>query len=446
MPGRPSGVWHIVQPPTHAATGVRFHMHCPMPDTEHTHFPGSAPSPQPDDEIHIGLMSGTSMDGVDGVMLAFAPEGHIRTTLGHAFLPMPEALRQQLTALQHPAHDELRSAALASQTLADLYAGCVSALLQQAGLPAGRIRALGAHGQTVRHAPAENWSLQLLDAPRLAERTGIDVVADLRSADIAAGGHGAPLMPAFHAHLFADHPGRFGILNLGGIANLTVIDSSPTATNTSPPAPPGVGISSNTGAGTSPAVHISGYDTGPANTLLDGWIEHHQGKRYDHQGQWAASGRIIPSLLHALMAEPYFGLRPPKSTGRDLFNLPWLQQHLQQHQQRHGQASPEDVQATLLALTAETTAAAIRAARPSAVYVCGGGAENPVLMQAIQQAVGPNTRVQSTAALGIAPQAVEASGFAWLARQHVHRIPIDLPPITGARHPSLLGALHLASR
>ena len=329
---------------------------------------------------------------------------------------MPEPLRRQLTVLQHPASDELAAAARAGQQLADLYAECVQKLLQQSGISPRQVRALGAHGQTVRHVPAEGYTLQLLDAPRLAEATGIDVVADLRSADVAAGGQGAPLMPAFHAHVFAGLQGRYGILNLGGIANLTVIDTQ------------------------QPTPTVTGFDTGPANTLLDGWIEAHHGHRYDHHGQWAASGRTIPALLERLLSEPYFARPAPKSTGRDLFNLSWLKQHLQ----AHPDASAADVQATLLALTAESTAQAIRAQKLSAVYLCGGGAENAGLAQAIQQAVGPNTLVQSTHALGIAPQAVEASGFAWLARQRVHEAPIPLTRITGSRHDSILGAWHKA--
>lgn len=397
------------------------------PDGRFSFHPGpmqhevlTRPAPQADfthtDEIHAGLMSGTSMDGVDGVLIAFDDQGRIRQTLTSAFVPMPEPLRRQLTALQHPASDELAAAARAGQQLADLYAECVQQLLQQSGVSSRQVRALGAHGQTVRHVPAEGYTLQLLDAPRLAEATGIDVVADLRSADVAAGGQGAPLMPAFHAHVFAGLQGRYGILNLGGIANLTVIDTQ------------------------QPTPTVIGFDTGPANTLLDGWIEAHHGHRYDHHGQWAASGRSIPALLERLLADPYFARPAPKSTGRDHFNLSWLKQHLQ----AHPDAAAADVQATLLALTAESTAQAIRAQKLSAVYLCGGGAENAGLAQAIQQAVGPETLVQSTHALGIAPQAVEASGFAWLARQRVHEAPIPLTRITGSRHDSILGAWHKA--
>lgn len=420
-------------------------------------------------EIHIGLMSGTSMDGVDGVLMTFDDQGRPQHTLATASLPMPDGLRSRLAGLQHPGHDELARAALAANELADLYADCVAALLDGSGIESHQVRSIGAHGQTIRHAPAEGYSLQILNGARLAARTGIDVVADLRSADIAAGGQGAPLMPAFHARVFQDLPARCGILNLGGIANLSVIDNS-----------------------TSPA-KVIGFDTGPANVLLDGWIERHKQLRYDHDGAWAASGTVIPSLLARLLSEPWFALPAPKSTGRDLFHLGWLDAHLAglssdstaasasgvgntaasrpdaaistgagAHLKHAAQAAPgaqptqtapvvpptapapEDVQATLLALTAETTAAAIKAHRLDAVYVCGGGALNRQLMQQLQQAIGPATPVRSTQELGIAPLAVEASGFAWLAWQRIHQRPVALMQITGARHDTIPGALHLA--
>lgn len=371
-------------------------------------------SPPP--EIHAGLMSGTSMDAVDGVLIAFDPHGHPLQTLATASLPMPDALRAQLADLQHGCPDELRRACLAANALSDLYADCIDQLLAQAPLPPTRVRAIGAHGQTVRHFPEDGYSLQLLNGARLAARTGIDVICDLRSADIAAGGQGAPLMPAFHAHVFAELNHRCGILNLGGIANLSVIDPATTPSG------------------------VFGFDIGPANTLLDTWIEANLQRRFDHRGQWAASGQPIPSLLDALLTEPYFALPPPKSTGRDLFNLQWLAAHLPAGHSH----SPVDIQATLLALTAESCARAIRAHRLEAVYICGGGAENHHLIEAIRQRVQPQTRVETTDALGIAPQAVEASGFAWLAHQRVHNIPIALPSITGALHSSILGAWHAA--
>lgn len=367
-------------------------------------------------EIHAGLMSGTSLDGVDGVLIGFDANGHLIQTLACTSRVMPEGLRQQLAELQAPGPDELARAARAANALADLYADCIHALLQQTGLSARQVRAIGAHGQTVRHAPEQQYSLQILNASRLAERTGIDVIADLRAADLAADGQGAPLMPAFHAHVFKDLPDRCGILNLGGIANLSIIEP------------------------TRHARRVTGFDTGPANVLLDAWIEHQMQQRFDDRGQWAASGQLIPALLERLLTEPYFGLAAPKSTGRDLFNLSWLLGHLPGD---HDHAAA-DIQATLLALTAETTARAIRDQQLRAVYVCGGGAANPPLLQAIQARVGPQTHIDTTRALGIDPQAVEATGFAWLARQRVHHQPIALQDITGARHASILGAWHAA--
>lgn len=361
-------------------------------------------------------MSGTSLDGVDGVLLGFHADGRPERPLATASLPMPEALRQRLSALQHPSHDELAQAALAANELASLYRDCVHQLRRQSDLPAQAITAIGAHGQTIRHAPAEGYSLQILNAAQLATQTGIDVVHDLRSADIAAGGQGAPLMPAFHAHVFADKPGRYGILNLGGIANLSILDNQ-----------------------VSPA-HIIGFDTGPANALLDLWSERHRQTRFDDRGQWAASGQLIPELLATLLQEPYFALPPPKSTGRDLFNLAWLLKHLGD-ESAHPAAN---VQATLAALTAESTAAAIRNQALEAVYVCGGGAENHHLLERLQAAVGPHIRIESTEALGIHPQMVEATGFAWLARQRIHHQPIALQSITGARQSLILGAHHKA--
>ncbi|MDO4906058.1 MAG: anhydro-N-acetylmuramic acid kinase [Lautropia sp.] len=397
-------------------------------------------------EIFAGLMSGTSMDGVDGVLLAFDAPGRIRRTLATASVPMPEALRRQLTVLQQPGPNELARGALAANQLADLYADCLQALLRSSGLPPSQVRAIGAHGQTVRHAPDSGYSLQLLNAARLAALTGIDVIHDLRSADLAVGGQGAPLMPAFHALLFGNLPGRYGILNLGGIANLSILDN--TGTN----------------------MHVMGFDTGPANTLLDQWSECHRGTRFDDRGQWAASGSVLPDLLAQLLQEPYFSAPPPKSTGRDLFNLGWLEQRLQQaghpavsstaakhaclddtnhtidqkQSRPHRNITPQDVQATLAALTAESAASAIRSAGLAAVHVCGGGAENQHLMAELQRAVGPDIRITSTAELGIAPQFVEAAGFAWLARQRVHGQPIELTSITGALHDSILGAWHAA--
>ncbi len=365
-------------------------------------------------------MSGTSIDGVDGVLVEFDDRGNLLGTLAVASRAMPSGLRGLLTSLQQPAADELAAAALAANDLSDLYAECVRELLAQASLAPSAVTALGAHGQTVRHDPARGYTLQLLNGARLAEATGIDTVSDLRSADIAAGGQGAPLLPAFHARVFAGQFKR-AIVNIGGIANITVL------------APRHSGGSSE-GNG----VPVIGYDTGPGNTLLDFWCEQHRGERFDREGRWAASGTPDAALLADLLAEPYFARAAPKSTGRDLFNGDWLQRH---DLARLGAA---DVQATLLELTATTIAEACRRHEVAQVNVCGGGAANLQLMRRLQASL-PGIPVESTEALGLHPQAVEASGFAWLARQRVVREAGNLEAVTGASGPRVLGALHVAS-
>lgn len=371
----------------------------------------------------IGLMSGTSIDGVDGALVEFDHTGRLSTSLALASLPMPDALRDALTRLQQPGDDELNRAARAANALADLYADCVDVLLADSGLPVHSIDAIGAHGQTVRHDPAAGYTIQLLNAARLAERTGIDVIADLRSADIAAGGQGAPLVPTFHARVFGSEPGgpRRGIVNIGGIANLSVL---------TPPA--------NPGTGTHPpgsAAQVIGFDTGPGNTLLDTWCEQHLGSRYDADGQWAAGGQVNAALLDRLLADPYFHARWPKSTGRDYFNLTWLARV-----GAPGKLDPQDVQATLLALTARTIADAVRASGVEAVFVCGGGALNGTLMKALTRELGTAIPVTTTGALNLAPMAVEATAFAWLARQHLAGEAGNLESVTGSRCRKILGA------
>ena len=373
---------------------------------------------RPVEGLFVGLMSGTSIDGIDGVLARFDAAGRLSQTLAHAALPMPDALRQTLTALQSPGPDELTASALAANALADRYADCVDALLQASTRAAADVVALAAHGQTVRHDPAHGYTIQLLNGARLASLTGIDTVTDVRSADIAAGGQGAPLVPAFHARVFAAPGVRRGIVNIGGIANLTVLTG-----------------------GDTPDDAVIGFDTGPGNTLMDGWCEQHRGERFDADGGWAASGRVDPPLLGRLLQAPYFGLPAPKSTGRDLFNLAWLARHLSAS--GSGTVSPGDVQATLLALTVRTIADAVNAYRLAEIYVCGGGAANRTLMVRLQGAL-PGVRVDSTDRLGLAPQAVEATAFAWLARQRISGEPGNLPSVTGAHGPRVLGALHTA--
>ena len=384
-------------------------------------------------------MSGTSIDAVDGVLARFDVAGNLVQTLASASVPIPSDLRQRLGALQLPGSDELANAALAANDLTDLYGDCVEALLANAALAAAAVTALAAHGQTVRHCPQHGYTIQLLNGARLAEKTAIDTVSDVRSADIAAGGQGAPLVPAFHARVFRDPAIRRAIVNIGGIANITVLEPTSGAqagasAGASADASPGASLDASpldAGAG------VSGYDTGPGNTLMDAWCEQHLGERFDRDGRWAAAGRADRALLGRMLAEPYFHQQPPKSTGRDLFNLRWLQR------QDLSQIAPVDVQASLLALTATTIGAACRLHRVEELFICGGGAANPALMQLIQGEL-PGVPVQSTSALGLAPQAVEATAFAWLARQRFNREPGNLQSVTGASGPRILGALHAA--
>ncbi|WP_338880959.1 anhydro-N-acetylmuramic acid kinase [Achromobacter veterisilvae] len=367
-----------------------------------------------DSKLYIGLMSGTSVDGVDGV-LARLGGGQPPRVLASASLPMPANLRQELLALNLSGEDELARGALAANALARLYAQAVAALLRDAGVAARDVAAIGAHGQTVRHRPDSGYTLQLNAPALLAELSNIDVVADFRSRDVAAGGQGAPLVPPFHAAVFGAPQGR-AVLNLGGIANVTLLE---------PGQPP------------------RGFDTGPANVFLDGWCQRHLGTPFDADGRWAASGQVLAPLLEQLIAgEPWFALPPPKSTGRDLFNMQWLDSRLAAYD---GPApAPQDVQATLQRLTARTVANAIDAAAAGTreVFVCGGGARNPGLMRELAYCL--QRPVRATDALGVPAQEVEALAFAWLAQAFMARRPAGLPAVTGARGPRILGALYPA--
>lgn len=371
---------------------------------------------------YIGLMSGTSLDGVDGVLVGFEPRTDAPLALqvfATHHVEFEPSLRDELLALNTPADGELHRAALAANALTRAYVRVVDHLLATAGMQPAQVKAIGAHGQTVRHRPQEfdgtGYTLQLANGALLAEHTGIDVVCDLRSRDVAAGGQGAPLVPAFHAALFASKTGDAAVLNLGGIANLTLLPL------------------------TGP---VLGFDCGPANALLDAWCRQHRGSHYDDGGQWAATGQVDADLLRELLYEPYFRRAPPKSTGRDLFNPAWLQAALQ----RSARPLPaQDVQATLTELTVQCVARALAAHAPNCpeLLVCGGGAFNTFLMQRLA-AVMPDTRVQSTMARGVPPDQVEALAFAWLARAHVQREPANLPSATGAAGPRVLGALYPA--
>jgi len=360
--------------------------------------------------LYIGLMSGTSLDGVDGALLDASGE-QVRG-LGNAYVAFPPTLRQDLMALQSAGHDEIEREALAANQMVRLYAQCVAQLLEQAGIGADAIAAIGAHGQTIRHRPELGFTRQINNPALLAELTGIDVIADLRSRDVAAGGQGAPLVPAFHQAIF-NQPGQTRVLaNIGGISNISVLH----------------------GDGS-----VTGFDTGPGNALMDGWVWQHQGQPYDRDGAWAASGNVHAGLLAAMLAEPYFALAAPKSTGRDLFHAGWLAGKLA----AFAPIAAADVQATLTELTASSLAHAIAqyGAEAQTVYVCGGGAHNASLMGRLAQAL-PGKTVTSTQALGVAPGQVEALAFAWLAWRFTQRRPGNLPAVTGARGLRILGALY----
>jgi anhydro-N-acetylmuramic acid kinase len=364
--------------------------------------------------LFIGLMSGTSLDGVDGV-LADVTDGGAKA-LAHAHRPFAPVLRAELLALNRAGGNELHRAALAANALVAIYAEVVRALLAESGRAAGEIRALGAHGQTLRHRPHEfdgtGYTIQLMNGALLAEACAIDVICDFRSRDVAAGGEGAPLVPAFHSACFADSGRDVAVLNLGGIANLTLLPAS--------------------GA-------VRGFDCGPGNALLDLWCQRHRGQPYDAGGAWAASGRVSPPLLEALLAEPFLDREPPKSTGRDLFNAEWLEARLP------AGLAAADVMATLAELTARAASDALRRHAPGTrtLQVCGGGAFNVDLLRRLQSGL-PGLTVQSTAAAGVAPDQVEALAFAWLASAFCARRPGNLPAVTGARAARVLGALYPA--
>lgn len=365
----------------------------------------------------IGLMSGTSLDGVDGVVADFS--GPRPTVRAHAFAPFPPALRAELLALNAPGPDELHRAALAANGLARTYAGVVRQLLGQAGLQPPEVRAIGAHGQTVRHRPGEfdgvGYTLQLNNPALLAELTGIAVVADFRSRDVAAGGQGAPLVPAFHQHVFGQPGQDLRVLNIGGISNLSVLGAA--------------------GA-------VAGFDCGPGNALLDHWCAHHTGASYDSNGAWARCGKTIPPLLDAMLDEPFLHRVPPKSTGRDLFNPAWLAARIAPF----AQSEPVDVQATLTEFTARACAdAVLRWGGPGSgtLLACGGGAFNLYLMERLQ-ALLPALRVESSAAQGLPPLQVEATAFAWLAWRTLRGKPGSLASVTGAAGSRVLGAIYPA--
>ena len=355
-------------------------------------------------------MSGTSLDGIDAALLDLSTT--TPKLLATHYQAYPADLKDALLALHHPAHNELHQAQLLANELARGYATATAALLQSANTSPGQVRAIGCHGQTVRHRPEAGYTIQLGNAALLAELSQISVVNDFRSRDIAAGGQGAPLVPAFH-HQVLRHPDIHRVIvNIGGISNLTNL-------------PPGRAT--------------TGFDCGPGNLLMAAWIAEHQGQPYDKDGAWAASGKSIPHLLQALLQEPFLHAPPPKSSGRDLFNMHWLKQRLS------GNEAPADVQATLLELTSYGISNAIKqfCAGAEEIYLCGGGAHNHVLVQRLNTEL-PNCRIALTDQLGIGADWLEAIAFAWLAQQTLHGRSANLPAVTGARHPCILGAIYPA--
>ena len=390
-------------------------------------------------ERYIGLMSGTSLDGVDAVLVDFAKKDTSQASspglqapkhdapsvnansslnlkvLAHVALPFTQDLKQTLLALNAPADNEIHRSALAANALTAVYAQAVQSLLDATQLKATQIRAIGAHGQTVRHQPGAHdgigYTTQLNNPSLLAERTGISVVADFRSRDIAAGGQGAPLVPVFHQGVFAQLHETVGVLNIGGIANLSVLHANG---------------------------DVIGFDCGPGNALMDHWCMQHRGHAYDDGGQWARAGQVHGPLLQAMLSEPFLQQAPPKSTGRDLFHVQWLSSHLA----NLANISAIDVQSTLTELTALACANDVLRHAHSAkeLIVCGGGALNGFLMERLQAAL-PNCKVLSSADRGMPPLQVEATAFAWLARQTVLGLTSNAPKVTGAKGARVLGGI-----
>lgn len=406
-----------------------------------------------DDGLYIGMMSGTSLDGMDAVLCQFDGEENIQQPLrllASISQDFPPRLREVLLALCQPngvqeltptmgePSSELDWFGWASKEYAEFASDVVNNLLQQSNTDVESVLAIGCHGQTVRHRPQMGFSLQLLDANIIAERTGISVVSDFRRRDMAVGGQGAPLVPAFHQALFATPDSTRVLLNLGGIANITVLPANANLINANP--------ANDALVNNSP---IIGYDTGPANLLLDAWTALHTDKDYDAGGAWAQSGQVVEPLLNQLIEHPFFARTYPKSTGREDFNLAWLQSELQKFDQAsaHIRYSSADVQATLTELTAMSASMQInmfiKAKENSSVYVCGGGALNDYLMTRLQAHL-PHCKVETTASLGLNPAWVEAVAFAWLARQTLMGETGNLPAVTGASKGVVLGQVCFA--
>ena len=371
------------------------------------------PSSGPPDggPFFLGLISGTSVDGIDAALVRFAPR--LDVVAARTF-PLDAALSAEvLRVSQSDAQLSLDDLGRLDTRVGEAFAAAANALIAESGIGRARIAAIGSHGQTLRHSPTgpAPFTLQVGDASVIAERTGITTVADFRRRDVAAGGQGAPLVPAFHAAVFGGAGVERAVLNLGGIANLTLL----------PVDGP-----------------VRGFDTGPANGLMDAWHLRERGTRFDRNGDYARSGTVIADLLARLLADPWLALPPPKSTGRDQFHLAWLQSHL-----ADSTPAAADVQATLCEFSAASIADALRREQPATteLLACGGGVHNALLLERLRAHL-PGVRLDTTAAHGLDPDFVEAAAFAWLAAQTLAGHPGNLPAVTGARGPRVLGAIH----
>ena len=357
------------------------------------------------DGLYVGLMSGTSLDAIDAVLLHCGRE--IRLLASHSH-PIPPILRDEILALCQPGENEIDRTGRVHIALGNLFADATLQLLASAGVNASQVQAIGCHGQTIRHRPGSNgFTVQIGSADVLAVRTGIAVVSDFRNRDMALGGQGAPLVPAFHQAMWGRRS-RCAIVNIGGMANITCLDNGKI---------------------------IGGFDTGPGNVLMDYWIQQQRNEPYDRNGVWAASGHVLPDLLATLLREPYFSQPSPKSTGRELFNGAWLERHL-------GEQQANDVQATLLELTATSITSALTPFKPAQVLLCGGGAHNQTLMQRLQTLIS-DAPVTTTDEAGMPADWVEAAAFAWLAWARLNGVSGNAIAVTGASRPAVLGALYL---
>ena len=360
-------------------------------------------------ELFIGLMSGTSLDGMDAVLVNFGKTPQDIKIMGHSYVPYEDAIKEALLRLHSPNTNELEESLIIGNTISKKAYEAIDALLKKTSITSKDIKAIGFHGQTVRHQPQKGFTLQIGNPALLAELSNINVIADFRSRDVAASGQGAPLVPAFHHEIFS-HPTTYrAILNIGGIANVTLLN---------------------------PKTSVLGFDTGPGNLLLDHWSKTHLHRAFDENGKWAKEGKLIKTLLDAFFEDSYFEKTAPKSTGRDYFNEAWLNKHLQKSY------AAQDIQRTLLELTASSIAKAIDS-NISEIYLCGGGALNIFLVERLKTLM-PKTHIQLTDVLGIPTQYVEAAAFAWLAKQTLFLKPGNIPEVTGAKGLRILGALYPA--